>query len=49
LPGCWEKHPDPINYRGRGIYERNIEVDGNIRLVFKGVSHTASVFLFGAF
>lgn len=47
VPGCWENHPDFASYRGRGIYRKRINACGNIRLVFKGVSHTAVVSLDG--
>lgn len=43
-PGCWENHPDFTGYRGEGIYKTNFYAGGNIRLEFKGVSHTATVF-----
>ncbi len=45
VPSAWEQHPDFLTYRGRGIYTRrvNVKEDANIRLVFKGVSHTADV------
>ncbi len=45
VPGCWENHMDFANYRGKGMYTKTVETSGNIRLVFKGVSHTANVFL----
>ncbi|NMA84451.1 MAG: beta-glucuronidase [Epulopiscium sp.] len=44
VPSCWESHPEFINYRGKGYYKKEIQAKGNIRLVFKGVSHTAKVF-----
>ena len=46
VPGCWEQHPDFFQYRGAGTYTRQVRVakDGNIRLEFKGVSHTADVY-----
>ena len=47
VPGCWESWPDTRTYRGKAIYERSFEAEGNIRLVFKGVSHTAKIFLDG--
>lgn len=49
VPGCWEQHPDMLAYRGKGEYSRNVYVDrtGNIRLEFKGVSHTADVYFDG--
>ena len=47
VPGCWENHPDFAAYRGRAVYRKWIHAGGNIRLVFKGVSHTAVVCLDG--
>lgn len=47
VPGCWEKDPGIRTYRGRACYERSIRAEGNIRLEFKGVSHTARVYLDG--
>lgn len=49
VPGCWEQHPDFSSYRGKGIYRRLLKVStgGMIRLVFKGVSHTAKVYFDG--
>ena len=46
VPGCWEQHPELLNYRGKGTYIRKIFVNEktNIRMEFKGVSHTADVF-----
>lgn len=46
-PCCWESHPDFSGYRGEGIYRRDFEGGGNIRLEFKGVSHTAAIWLDG--
>ena len=46
-PCCWESHPDFAGYRGEGIYKTKFNVGGNIRLEFKGVSHTAVVTLDG--
>ena len=43
VPGCWENYPDTVSYRGPASYSREFEAKGNIRLEFKGVSHTASV------
>lgn len=45
VPSCWENYPDTITYRGKACYERYFSGEGNIRLEFKGVSHTAEVFL----
>ena len=43
VPSCWETYPGFEAYRGQGVYERNFEAGGDVRLVFKGVSHTAKV------
>ena len=47
VPCCWESLPDFSSYRGTGVFSRTIEAEGNIRLIFKGVSHTAKVCLDG--
>lgn len=49
VPGCWEQHPDFLAHRGKGTYRKEIYLGqpGNLRLEFKGVSHTADVFLDG--
>lgn len=49
VPGCWEQHPDFPAHRGRGEYRKRIYVKngGNLRLEFKGVSHTADVYFDG--
>ena len=46
VPGCWEQHPDFLAHRGKGCYSREVyvETEGNLRLEFKGVSHTTDVF-----
>lgn len=46
-PSCWETYPDFGNYRGEGIYGTDFNAGGNLRIVFKGVGHTATVFLDG--
>jgi beta-glucuronidase len=38
VPGVWESHPALRCYRGRGIYEQEIECGGNLRFWFVGVS-----------
>lgn len=45
VPGCWEQQPELENYRGKGTYYKTVHVAErcNLRLVFKGVSHTADV------
>lgn len=47
VPGCWESHPDFAAYRGEGIYRTRFFAEGTVRLEFKGVSHTATVYLDG--
>lgn len=47
VPSCWENYPDTISYRGKAYYEKEFEAEGNIRLVFQGVGHTATVFVDG--
>lgn len=49
VPGCWEMCPDLINYRGKGIYRRLIDVDETcaLKFDFKGISHTGDVYLDG--
>ena len=47
VPGCIENHPACRQYRGRVRYRRKIEAEGNIRLWFGGVSHTAKVYFDG--
>ena len=51
VPGCWEQHPDMLTYRGKGIFYKTIYLHEacNVRLEFKGVSHTADVYLDDAF
>lgn len=45
VPSCWESVRGFENYRGRARYTKKLTVaGGNVRLVFKGVSHTADVF-----
>ena len=47
VPSAWECYPDFETYRGTAVYTRQffVEKAGNIRLEFKGVSHTADVFV----
>lgn len=49
VPGCWEQHPDLMRYRGKGTYTKKVYIKdgGNVRLEFKGVSHTADVYFDG--
>ncbi|MDE5894249.1 MAG: hypothetical protein K2H45_15145 [Acetatifactor sp.] len=46
-PSCWENYPDFGLYRGEGIYSTQFAGEGNLRIVCKGVSHTATVLLDG--
>ncbi len=46
-PSCWETYPQFGQYRGQGCYETQFEAEGNVHIVCKGVSHTASVYLDG--
>lgn len=46
-PSCWETYPDFAGYRGESVYRTQFQAGGNIRLEFKGVSHTATVWLDG--
>ena len=43
VPCCWESLPDFSAYRGVGVFTKEFKAGGNIRLIFKGVSHTARV------
>ncbi len=49
VPGCWEQHPDMLHFRGKGTYSKKIHLSGktNLRIEFKGVSHTADVYFDG--
>lgn len=47
VPGCWQNAPETRTYRGKAGYERSFWAGGNLRLEFKGVSHTAEVYLDG--
>ena len=46
VPGCWEQHPELLTYRGKGTFYKKVYIqeETNIRLEFKGVSHTADVY-----
>lgn len=43
VPSCWETHPKLASYRGKAVYAQKVNFNGNARLIFKGVSHTAKV------
>lgn len=47
VPSCRESYPAFGNYRGEGRYSTRFTGGGNLRFVFRGVSHTARVFLDG--
>lgn len=51
VPGVWEQHSELMNYRGKGAFYKKIYVPQatNLRLEFKGVSHTADVYFDGEF
>lgn len=46
VPGCWEQHPEMLDYRGKGSYRKTVTIDNDsdLRLEFKGISHTAEVY-----
>ena len=46
VPGCIEQHPELLAYRGKGTYYKKVFIKEktNVRLEFKGVSHTADVY-----
>jgi len=46
VPSCWETHPDFSTYQGVGAYRTivNIRREASVRLIFKGVSHTAHIY-----
>lgn len=50
VPGSWEMNQELCNYRGKGVYEKELflERETNLRLDFYGVSHTADVYLDGS-
>ena len=47
VPSCWESVPALSAYRGKATYTKRMTLGGNVRLVFKGVSHTAKVYVNG--
>ena len=48
VPSCWETYPGFGCYRGKAVYETTFQAGGNLRVVCKGVSHTAEVSLDGS-
>jgi beta-galactosidase/beta-glucuronidase len=48
VPSCWESIQGLGDYRGKGLYTKTIKTHNqNIRLVFKGISHTADIYFDG--
>ncbi|MCC5835550.1 MAG: beta-galactosidase [Opitutales bacterium] len=49
VPGCWECLPDRVDYRGEAVAVKRLYLDSacRMRLVFKGISHTARVYVDG--
>lgn len=49
VPGCWECLPDRVDYRGEAVAVKRVHVGSacRLRLVFKGIGHTARVFVDG--
>ena len=47
VPTVWENLPEFASYRGRGCFRRKFYGEGNVRLVCKGISHTAEIYLDG--
>lgn len=45
VPSVWESIPGLKNYRGKAIYEKQLNCGGTLRFVFGGVSFRAKVFL----
>lgn len=50
VPSCWEMNIKYGRYSGYAAYRRkvNVEQDGNVRLLFKGISHSGTIFWDGA-
>ena len=49
VPSCWETNPKYCCYSGKAVYKKDFTLaeNGNLRFLFKGISHTASVYLDG--
>ncbi len=49
VPSCWEMTLPYCRYRGLAAYKKEIHTDrqGNLRFLFKGISHTGTVYLDG--
>ena len=44
-PSNWESYPGFFEYRGCADYITDFRANGNLRLIFEGVSHTAKVYV----
>jgi len=51
VPACWEMFPGYETFRGQAVYRKTVTIteQTNLRLVFKGVSHTGRVFFNGVY
>jgi len=51
VPSCWEMFPGYETHRGQAVYRKTVTVSKhtNLRLVFKGVSHTGRVYFDGKY
>ena len=49
VPSCWESLSSRVEYRGEAVAVKRVHIDSacRLRLVFKGVSHTARIFVDG--
>lgn len=49
VPGCWEQIPSLASFRGQGSYTKTVQTTqkANLRLTFKGISHTGDIFFDG--
>lgn len=51
VPSCWEQEGELYSYVGKARYRKQffLKEKSNVKLIFKGVGHTADVFVDGAF
>lgn len=47
VPSCLETYPGLENYRGISTYQTTLWGGGNLHFIFKGISHTGTVYLDG--
>ena len=49
VPGCWEQIPALASFRGKGVYTKTVQTTkkSNVRLTFKGISHTGDIYFDG--